>query len=57
MRRKFSTFAINVDFRSGWDMGLGEYIDTKKQREERLRAKRLVREKDLGRFKLRSDQV
>ena len=30
-----------VDFRSGWDPGMGIYVDTKKQRETELRSRDL----------------
>lgn len=42
--RLYSTFRTIVDFRSGWDPGLGEYVDTKRQREGFLREKGLYRD-------------
>ena len=35
-----------MEFRGGWDAGLGEYVDTKKQRETFMRDKNLVRQKN-----------
>ena len=39
--RVYSTFRTIVDFRDGWDVGMGEYVDTKRKREELLRKKGL----------------
>jgi len=45
MKWKPSGFGFTFDFKSGWDMGLGEYVDTKKQRDDFVREKGLVRKK------------
>lgn len=42
--RVYSTFRTIVDFRPGWDCGMGEYVDTKKQRDEFLKAKGLMKD-------------
>jgi len=34
MKKKYSMFSFKVDFRAGWDPGLGKYINTRKQRDE-----------------------
>lgn len=39
--RKYSTFGFTFDFKYGWDPGLGQYVDNKKQRENTLREKGL----------------
>jgi putative FmdB family regulatory protein len=44
MRRVFSPYLFQFDFRPGFDVGLGEYIATKKQRDN------LVAEKGLRRI-------
>lgn len=44
MRRLYSTFRTIVDFRAGWDPGLGMYVDTKRQRENELRVRGLKRD-------------
>ena len=43
-RRVFNTITHSVDFRPGWDAGLGEYVDTKRDRE------RFMRDKNLRKF-------
>lgn len=45
-KRVWSPFSFTFDFKYGWDVGLGEYVDTKKQREELCRDKGLSRIKD-----------
>lgn len=42
--RVYSTFRTIVDFRDGWDVGLGEYVNTKKDRERMLREKGLMKQ-------------
>jgi predicted nucleic acid-binding Zn ribbon protein len=34
MPKKFSLFSFKMDFREGWDPGLGKYINTSKQRDQ-----------------------
>lgn len=46
MRRRFSSFRTIVDFRPGWDQGLGTYVDTKRQRQAEMEKRGLVRIKD-----------
>ena len=45
MKRRWSPFRTIVDFRAGWDTGLGMYVDTKRQRETELRKRGLKRDK------------
>ena len=42
-RRLWSSFSFVVDFRPGFDMGLGEYCDTKKDRSESVARNNLRR--------------
>ena len=42
--RVYSSFSYTFDFRDGWDVGLGEYVDTKSDRERFIREKGLMRE-------------
>ena len=44
--RVFSVFRHKMEFRDGWDGGLGEYVDTKKQRETFMRDKGLRRQRN-----------
>jgi len=44
--RVYSTFRTIVDFRDGWDAGMGAYVDTKRQRETLLREKGLSKAED-----------
>jgi len=45
MIRKFNSeeFSFTVDFKPGFDVGLGEYCDTKKQRDDFVEKKNLRR--------------
>ena len=45
-RRIYSATFHNVDFRYGWDVGMGQYVDTKKDRETFMREKGLRRIRD-----------
>ena len=45
-KRIWSNFNYTVDFRAGWDPGLGKYVDTKRQREVLLEENNLRRVKD-----------
>lgn len=45
-RRVWDSFGFAFDFKSGYDAGLGEYVDSKKQREEIMRRKGLRRIRD-----------
>jgi putative FmdB family regulatory protein len=51
-RRKFGVVPHKFDFRDGWDPGLGEYVDTKRDRERYVREKGLTRHEkpDEGRW-------
>ena len=40
-RRLYSAPTITVDFRPGWDAGIGEHVDTKKQRTHLMEEKGL----------------
>lgn len=40
-RRRFAPLTYSVDFRDGYDPGMGEYVNTKKDRERFLREKGL----------------
>ena len=43
MRRLFTSHAFVIDFKPGFDVGLGEYCDTKRQRENFVSEKNLRR--------------
>lgn len=46
-RRVFTAPAtFRMDFTPGWDVGLGQYVDTKRQRENIMAEKGLARIKD-----------
>ena len=45
-RRIFTFGMFNVDFKPGWDPGLGKWVDTKMQRENTLAEKGYTRIKD-----------
>ncbi len=42
-RRIYSPAITVMEFSAGFDMGLGTYVDTKKQRETEMRERNLVR--------------
>lgn len=44
--RVWEAGTFTIDFKDGWDPGLGEYISTKRQRESVMREKNLQRVKD-----------
>ena len=44
-RRLFNSLPFSVDFTAGYDPGLGEYVDTKRQREN------IISKSDLRRIK------
>jgi len=44
-RRLYAVPKVTVDFKPGFDMGLGEYVDTKRQRDTRADELGLVRRK------------
>ena len=46
-RRIYTATPHKVDFRHGYDVGLGKYIDNKKQREDVRREKGLLTEHEL----------
>jgi putative FmdB family regulatory protein len=46
VKQRFKPFMFKFDFKPGWDPGLGEYVDTKKQREETVARNNLRRIKD-----------
>ena len=43
MRPLYPTFGIDIDFKPGFDIGLGKHIETKKQRENIMAEKGLRR--------------
>lgn len=45
-RRLYGFGKVDVEFRPGWDDGLGVYVDTKKQREDVMRAQGARRIRD-----------
>ena len=45
-RRLFFPASFHFDFKPGWDAGLGQYVDTSRQRDEIVREKKLRRIKD-----------
>lgn len=48
VHRLYSPLPHTIDFRSGYDPGLGEYVDTKKQRDRIMNENNLRRVKAYG---------
>lgn len=44
--QRFTPPAFRIDFTSGWDPGLGQYVDTKRERENIIARDGLKRMKD-----------
>ena len=45
-RRVWTPVHFSVAFRDGWDVGLGEYVDTKRQRDQLVRDKNLTHQQE-----------
>jgi len=46
MKSKYTSFSFSMDFKPGFDYGLGKYVTSKKQRENIIAEKGLRRIKD-----------
>lgn len=46
VKQQFKPFIFKFDFKPGWDAGLGQYVDTKREREDVMARNDLKRIKD-----------